>query len=202
METRRQRRERERKETKLATQLAKASAVDSKDRFNEFLGLVSFACTLASWGWTAVAPASSAIFGSILLLIAVVAMLLAIRRMWSMGNLAWGALAFAAILGITAFDWHIVIKPQRGKPFQELLVHGYYLTTECGSLRGPQEMPTWMRDESKAWQAGVQQLISDKLPAKDSQIWEGAIILGRLLMKTGWPISVRGSQTKSLPWKR
>jgi len=35
-----------------------------------------------------------------------------------------------------------------------------------------------MRDESKAWQAQAEQLISEKLNVKDSQLWQGAIIYG------------------------
>jgi len=42
METRRQRRERERREAKLAIETAKASAVESKERLNEVLALVAF----------------------------------------------------------------------------------------------------------------------------------------------------------------
>lgn len=180
METRRQRRERERREVKLATLTAKASTVESKERFSEVLTLVGFASTLASWGWSVIAPSSSAIFGSILLFIAVFAMVAAIRRMWSLGKLSSACVTIVALLGLITFDWYIVIKPQRGKPFQALLVHGYHLTSECGSLRGTQQMPTWMRDESKAWQAQVEQLISDKLAAKDSQLWQGAVIYGRV----------------------
>jgi hypothetical protein len=76
-----------------------------------------------------------------------------------------------------AFDCYIVIKPQRGKPFQALLVRGYHLASECGSMTREQQMPTWMRDESKAWQAQVEQLISDKLTTNDSQLWQGAVSL-------------------------
>lgn len=180
METRKQRRERERKEAKLAIQSAKSSAVESKERFNEVLALIGFAGTLASWGWSVIAPNSSMVFGSTLLFIAVVAMLVAIWRMWSVGRVVSVCLALVAILGFAAFDWYIVVKPQRGKPFQALLVHGYHLTSECGSLSGQQEMPSWMRDESKVWQAQVEQLISEKLATKDSQLWQGAIIVGRI----------------------
>ncbi len=177
-ETRRQRRERERREAKLVIETAKASAVESKERFNEVLALFGFACSLASWGWSVIAPNSSIIFGSALLFIAALAILVAVRRMWSLGKLASVGVATVALLGFSAFDWYIVIKPQRGKPFQALLVHGYHLTSECGGLPGKQEMPTWMRDESKAWQAQAEQLISEKLSVKDSQLWQGAIIYG------------------------
>jgi hypothetical protein len=180
METRRQRRERERREAKLAIETAKASTVESKERFGEVLTLVGFACSLASWGWSVIAPNSSAIFGSILLFVAVFAIVAAIRRLWSLGKILSVCVAIVAILGFTTFDWYVVIKPQRAKPFQALLVHGYHLTTECGSLTGKQQMPTWMRDESKAWQAQVEQLVSEKLAAKNSQLWQGAIIIGRV----------------------
>lgn len=180
METRRQRRDRERKEAKLAIQTAKVSTVELKERFNEVLALVGFAGTLASWGWSVTAPNSSAIFGSILLFVAVFPIVAAIRRMWSIGKLSSVCVAIVAILGLVTFDWYIVIKPQRARPFQTLLVQGYYLRSECGSLAGKQLMPIWMRDESKAWQAQVEQLVSEKLAAKESQLWHGAVIIGRV----------------------
>jgi hypothetical protein len=177
-ETRRQRREREMREAKVVAQVAKASIVESKERFHEALALFGFACTLGSWAWSVIAPNSSIIFGSALLFITAIAMVVAIRRMWSLGKLASVGVAIVALLGFGAFDWYIVVTPQRGKPFQALLVHGYHLTSECGNLAAKQEMPTWMRDESKAWQAQAEQLISEKLGAEDSQIWSGAIIIG------------------------
>jgi hypothetical protein len=178
METRRQRRERERRVAKLAVQTAKASTIELKERFSEALTLVGFACSLASWGWSVIAPSSSAVFGSILLFIAIFAMVAAVRRMWSLGKVSSAFLTIVALFGLIVFDWYIVVKPQRGKPFQALLVHGYHLTSECGSMTGKQQMPTWMRDESKAWQAQVEQLISDKLTTNDSQLWQGAVIYG------------------------
>ena len=180
METRRQRRDRERREAKLAIQTAKAATIESKERYGEFLTLIGFACSLASWGWSVIAPNSSAIFGSILLFVAVFAIVAALRRMWSLGKLSSVCVAIVAALGLVTFDWYIVLKPQRGKPFQALLVQGYNLTSECRSLAGKQQMPVWMRDESKTWQAQVEQLVSDKLAAKESQLWQGAIIIGRV----------------------
>jgi hypothetical protein len=180
MGKRRQRRELDRREAKLAIQATKAFAIELKERFNEVLALVGFALGLASWGWSVIAPNSSAIFGSILFFLAVVATLAAVRRMWSLGKPALALITIVAILGFITFDWYIIIKPQRGKPFQALLVHGYHLTSECGSLTGTQQMPTWMRDESKEWQAQAEQLITEKLAAKDSQLWQGAIIYGRV----------------------
>jgi hypothetical protein len=176
---RRQRRERERKEFKLEAAVAKVTN-NKKERFNDVLGLISFACGLAAWGWSVIAPNSSIVFGSILLLAAVVLTVLALRRMWLLGNLASSGVALVALAAFCFFDWYIVVKPQRGKPFQDLLVHGYHLTSECGSLAARQRMPDWLRDESKGWQAQVDQLITEKLPAKDSQIWLGAIIYGKV----------------------
>ncbi len=178
-ETRAQRRERERREDKLAAQIANASALESKERSKDVLALVGFACTLASWGWSAV-PNASPIFGSILLFIAAIAIAFAVRRRWSLGKLAFTCVACLAIVGFVAFDWHVVIKPQRGKPFKELLAHGYHLTSECGQLPAKQQMPSWMRDEAKGWQAQVEQLVLEKLQTKDIQRWRDAIIYGRV----------------------
>lgn len=180
MEARRQRRKRERKEAKLAEQAARVSIAEAKERSGEALALISFACGLASWGWSVVAPNSSVFFGSALLLVAISAMLAAIHKKWSPRKPTSVCIALVAIIGFSVFDWHIVIKPQRGNPFQALLVQGYHLSSECGSLTGKQQMPTWMRDESKGWQAQVEQLISQKLSVKDSQLWQGAMIVGRV----------------------
>lgn len=164
----------------MAIQAAKASAAESKDRFNDVLAIVSFGLGLASWGWSVIAPNYSIVFGSALLFAAVVTMVAAIRKMWSLRKLTFVFVSAVALLGFVTFDWYIVIKPQRGKPFQALLVHGYHLTSECGSLTAKQQMPTWMRDESKEWQAQVEQLISQKLEAKESQLWQSAIVIGRV----------------------
>ncbi len=179
-ETRKQRRERERREEKTALELANRSRAESKTRFSEVLSLISFAFTLASWGWSVIAPDSSAIFGSVLLFIAVGTMLLAIIRLWALKKLVSASLTVVALLGFLIFDWYVVIKPQRGKPFQALLMHGYYLTGECGNLHGDQQMPIWLRDESKAWQGQVEQLISEKTPVRDMQLWQSALVVGRV----------------------
>src|ERR1700693_434753 len=176
---RRQRRERERIEAKNATQIVK-STNEQKERASDPLGLISFACGLAAWGWSVIAPESSALFGSVLVGAAVALSVVGLRRRFLLGNAASTTVALSALTAFIFFDWYIVVKPQRGKPFQGLLVHGYHLTSECGSLAARQRMPDWLRDESKGWQAQVDQLITEKLPAKDSQIWLGAIIYGKV----------------------
>jgi hypothetical protein len=176
---RREWRERTRLEAKVAEQIAKAATdSSSKRRFDDFLGLAGFALGLASWGWSVLAPSSSASFGSILLFFALVAMAFAIRRIWSLKAPAFVGVLIVALLGFATFDWYIVIKPQRGKPFQALLVEGYHLTTECGGIPARQQMPPWMRDELKSWQTRSEQLIDTKLPTRDSQLWHGAIVIG------------------------
>ena len=149
-----------------------------REKFNETLSIVSFAFTVASWGWSVVAPDSSVLFGSILLFVAVLSMLLALFRVFRVQKLIGAAVVVAILVGFGAFDWHVVVKPQRGKPFKELLDSGYHLTEECGNHPAREPMPTWMRDGSKAWQAQVQQLVAEKLDPKDLQIWRGAIVMG------------------------
>lgn len=151
---------------------------ERRDRFNEFLNVFGFGCTLASWGWSVIAPDSSAIAGSILLFLGVIAMLAAVLKAWRMDKFVAGVLVIAVLVGFWTFDWHIVVKPQRGKPFKELLASGYHLTEECGNHPAKEPMPTWMRDASIAWQAQVQQLITEKLDPKDSQIWRSAVVYG------------------------
>src|ERR1700740_3143010 len=77
-----------------------------------------------------------------------------------------------------AFDWYVVIKPQKGKEFKNLLVDGYHITSECEGIPGTSEMPDWMRDQSTKWQATAEQTISEKLDYKDLQMWRDTIIIG------------------------
>lgn len=179
---RRERRERDRIQAKVEEQLAKAavSGANPKKRFDDFLTLAGIASGFASWGWAVLSPASSAIFGSILVLTGVTAFAFAIRRMFSLALPSFVFVVTVAFIGFVMFDWYIVIKPQRGKPFQDLLVQGYHLSTQCGGMPGKEPMQAWMRDESKSWQAQVDQLVTEKLPARDSQTWQGAIIVGRV----------------------
>jgi len=179
---RKERRERDRIQAKVAEQLAKAAATEAnpRKRLDDFLTLAGIASGFASWGWAVLAPTSSAIFGSILVFVGVSAFAFAIRRMFSLKLSSFVLVVALAIVGFTVFDWYIAIKPQRGKQFQDLLVQGYHLSTQCGGMPGKDPMPTWMRDESKSWQAQVEQLITQKLPPKDSQTWQGAIIVGRV----------------------
>jgi hypothetical protein len=163
----------------------RAKALASKppveaDKFNEVLGLISFAFTVASWGWTVIAPDSSTTFGSFLLLVAVSSMLTAIFRVWPIGIIRGSVLVIAALAGFVAFDWYVVIKPQKGKEFKALLVDGYHITSGCEGVPGTSQMPQWMRDQSKEWQAKVEQLISEKLDYKAIQVWRGTIIIGRV----------------------
>jgi|GEM_PF-4594563 len=151
---------------------------ESRQRLQDFLGLGGFAVALASWSWTVIVPESSAIFGSVLLLVSVVCTFFALRSVWRLGRISLVLAAIVLAVGFVAFDWYIVIKPQRGKPFQALLVEGYHIENECATVPGKTPMPTWMRDQSKEWQARVQQLISDKLNVEESQTWRNATIIG------------------------
>jgi len=169
---------RKRRSEKLKAAIASLNEPSRREKFNEGLTLVSFACTVGSWGWSVVAPESSVWFGSILLLVAVLLLLVAVFRVWRIGRLVGSALSIAVLALFGVFDWHVVVKPQRGKPFKELLVSGYHLTNECGTRSAKDPMPTWMRDQSKGWQAQVEQLISQKLDYKYLQMWQGSNIVG------------------------
>jgi hypothetical protein len=150
---------------------------------NELWNLVGFALGLASWAWSVIGPVSigqvsSAVFGSFLLFSSVASVLLGIWRVWRFRQIWFLGTAIAAIAGIVAFDWLIVISPQRGKAFQSQLVEGYHLINECQAIPSDTEMPTWMRDQSKAWQSRVQQLIEERLNAQDAQTWKAAVVIG------------------------
>lgn len=150
------------------------------DRFNEVLGLLSFAFTVASWGWTVIAPDSSIWFGSTLLLLAVVATLVAILRVWALKRVVSVLVSVVGVAAFVFFDWYVVVKPQRGKAFSDLLVEGYHISSECESMPAKTEMPEWMRVQSKSWQTRVGDLIDQKLSYKDTQLWKGAVIVGKV----------------------
>jgi len=156
-----------------------AKATDrSANKFNEFLGLISFAFTVASWGWTVVAPDSSIWFGSCLLFVGVLATLAAIFRIWPTGKLLRLIMVLVTLSCFVAFDWFVVIKPQRGKPFKELLVEGYHISSECSGIPAHSEMPEWMRNQSLDWQTRATDLVGQKLGYKDIQLWRGAVVVG------------------------
>jgi hypothetical protein len=169
---------RKRRSEKLKAAIASLNEPSRREKFNEGLTLISFACTVGSWGWSVVAPDSSVWFGSILLLVAVLLLLIAVFRVWRIGKLVGSTLAIAVLGLFGFFDWHVVIKPQRGKPFKELLVSGYHMMNDCGTRSAKDPMPTWLRDQSKGWQAQVAQLISQKLDYKYIQMWQGSGVLG------------------------
>lgn len=169
---------RKRRSEKLKAAIASLNEPSRREKFNEGLTLISFACTVGSWGWSVVAPDSSVWFGSILLLVAVLLLLIAVFRVWRIGKLAGSTLAIAVLGLFGFFDWHVVIKPQRGKPFKELLVSGYHIMNDCGTRSATEPLPIWMRDQSKSWQAQVEQLVSQKLDYKYLQMWQGSGVLG------------------------
>jgi len=148
------------------------------DRFNEFLSLVSLALTLGSWGWTVISPESSIWFGSALLLMGLLATLLAIVRVWPIGKLVGFGLVVAALSAFLAFDWLVVIQPQRGKEFKTLLVEGYHVSDECAVLPGKEEMPEWIRDQSARWQTRTESAIAERLTYRDIQMWRGSGVIG------------------------
>jgi hypothetical protein len=169
---------RKRRREKLKAAIASLNEPSRREKFNEGLTLISFACTVGSWGWSVVAPDSSILFGSILLFIAVMSMLFAVFRVWPMRKLAAISLVLVVLGTFGAFDWYVVIKPQKGKEFKNLLVDGYHITSECEGIPGTSEMPDWMRDQSTKWQATAEQTISEKLDYKDLQMWRDTIIIG------------------------
>lgn len=150
-----------------------------QDAFN----LLAFASGLGAWCWSVMAPDSSPIFASLLFVLALGFMLLAVFRRWRVHRLVASFLLLLTIAGGTAFDWLLILKPQRGKPFKALLADGYHLTSECMNISGTAEMPDWMRDQSTAWQSQVGQMIEQKLNYKYAQLWDGAIIIGRVADK-------------------
>jgi hypothetical protein len=173
-----------RKETPQApirrTRHSRTPAISNRNRLSVALSLVSFAFTAASWGWAVVLPQSSVWVGSVLFFLAVVSLLAALLRMWPLPKLVSGVIVVLSLCGFAAFDWYIVIRPQRGRDFGEVLVGGYNLLSECSQIPAKEDMPEWMREQSKKWQGRAEELIIDKLNYKDFQVWGGAVIYGRV----------------------
>lgn len=180
---RRQRRELERFETAVAAvEVSKELRKEKpgQERWGEFLNLVGLCLALGSWGYSVISPEPNYWLGSALLFGSFLAMALAACRALSLRRIGSAAVILIVMAGFAWFDWHVVVKPQRGKPFKDLLVQGYNIRGECMGLAGANQMPTWMRDQSKEWQAQVGQLVGAKLDYKNLQLWEGAIIVGRV----------------------
>jgi hypothetical protein len=142
---------------------------DTTQRRNELFTLFGFGLGCASWGWTAIAPESSIWFGTLLLFAAVVSVLWGVWRVWAFRTVWFALLALVSFIGFASFDWRVVVKRQRNKPFRDLLVEGYHITNECQGIPGDTQMPEWMRDQSKGWQSRAQQLIGDRLKEADAQ---------------------------------
>jgi hypothetical protein len=163
-----------------ASESGRQATSESAQRRNDLFNLIGFALGCASWGWTVLAPESSTVFGSVLLFLAVMVGLLGIWRVWAGRKIWYGVVVLIAIASFVAFDWFIVVKPQRGKPYRDLLVEGYHLVNECQTIPANDEMPAWIRDQSKSWQSRVQQRIEEKLSGTDAQTWQSAIVVGTI----------------------
>jgi hypothetical protein len=169
----------ERREAQFGKSSTPSSISPTKhEKRNDVLALLGFAVGMGSWGWSVIAPESSVVFGSMLLFLAISCAALALVRMWSLRWIPATAIAIVMLLGFGVFDWYVVIKPQRGKAFKDLLTEGYHINSECGGLAGTASMPTWMRDQSKEWQAKTEQLISQKLDYKYSKLWNDSVLYG------------------------
>jgi hypothetical protein len=150
----------------------------SSQRKSEAFNLIGFALALVSWGWTVLAPQSSVVFGSILLLFAAVFATLGIIRAFGFGRVGSVSLLAFALVAIGFFDWKVVVSPQRGREFKGLLSEGYHLTDDCGTRSAKEPLPTWLRDKSAAWQAEVQQMVTQRLDPRFLQLWRGSTIMG------------------------
>lgn len=149
-----------------------------KEKWSETLTLFGYACGLGSWAWTVLAPESSTVFASILFGLAVLFAVLSTLRAFEWRGLRALLVWTVAIIGFCAFDYRFVVSPQRGKEFKSLLGEGYHLTDECGSRSAAEPFPAWLHDQSIAWQARVQQLVTEKLDYKYLQLWRGSSVIG------------------------
>jgi hypothetical protein len=151
---------------------------EAQERRNELLHLIGISLGLASWGYTILVPESGYKSGTVLLFASVVVILFGIWRVWRYSRIWFSTVVLVVMTGFVAFDWFVIIRPERGKPFRDLLVEGYHLTNECQSIPANEEMPSWIRDQSKEWQSRVQQLIGERLSATDAQTWQNAMVIG------------------------
>ncbi|HEX8817139.1 MAG TPA: hypothetical protein VF753_16700 [Terriglobales bacterium] len=148
------------------------------EKINEILNITSFALALASWGYAVIAPDSNALFGSGLLLMAVLVFLAAVWRAWNPKRLTMALITICVLVGFGVFDWYVVLQPYKGKQFKSLLVEGYHISDECSVLPARDEMPEWIREQSSKWQTQTASAIADKLSYRDIQMWRGSGVAG------------------------
>lgn len=145
---------------------------------NEVYTLVGLGLTFASWGYSVIAPEPNVYLGSGLLAAAFVLVGIGVCRVFELRGFGTAVVIVAMLSVFAVFDGYVLIAPQRGRQFKELLVDGYHLTDECGSRTASEPLPAWLHDKSTGWQTRVEQLIAQKLDYKNLQKWRGAAVVG------------------------
>jgi hypothetical protein len=156
----------------------RAAEPESAQRRNDLFALIGIGLTFLSWGSTTLPGQTSPWLGSALLCAAAISILYGLWRVWKFGRIRFAVPALVMAVATVTLGWFGIVRPQRGKPFQDLLVEGYHLTNECESIPGSTEMPRWMRDQSQGWQSRVLQLVEQRLNAADAETWEKAVVIG------------------------
>jgi hypothetical protein len=149
-----------------------------QQKWNEVYTLVGLALALGSWGYSVISPEPNFWLGLLLLALALTAGAIGTCKVFDLRKAGAALVILFTLVGFAFFAWYVIIRPQRGKQFKELLVTGYHLTDECGSRTAKEPLPTWLRDQSMAWRGQVEQLVAEKLDYKYLQSWRGAVIVG------------------------
>jgi len=162
----------------MPTRRERDEAQRKQRRLDEFYTLLGLALALGSWGYSVISPEPNFWLGSLLLGSAFLAATAGSCRAFELRKGATIAVSVVVLIVFGFFDWRVIVEPQRGLPFKQLLVSGYHLTDECGNRSASEPLPTWLQNQSTAWQAQVEQLITQKLDYKDLQEWRDAVIVG------------------------
>lgn len=162
----------------MSTRKERDEATRRQRKWDEVYTLLGLALALGSWGYSAISPEPNFYFGSLLLAAAFVLVGIGVCRAFDLRLGQTTAVTMLMLAVFVFFDWYVIVEPQRGLPFRQLLVSGYHLTDECNNRSAAEPIPEWLHNQMTAWYAQVEQLVGQKLDYKNLQQWRGAVVVG------------------------
>jgi hypothetical protein len=164
----------------MPTRKERDDAKRNQRKWDQAFTLFGLALALGEWGYSVISPNPNLILGSVLLGAAFLCVGIGTIKVFELRSGSATLLCISIVVIFGLFDWYVVVEPERGQPFKQLLVAGYHLTDDCSTRSAAEPLPEWIKTQSTAWQARVEQLITQKLDYKEIQAWRGAVILGRV----------------------